>query len=106
VRFGGGKPLAIAVANFTFSGAEMLAYDLQSLGRATIVGTTTGGGAHACAFHWPTSHFSLLLPEARPVNPITGANWEGFGVVPDVSCSERDALQVAINHVQHQTCVA
>jgi C-terminal processing protease CtpA/Prc len=94
-RFGGKKPLYIAVAKFTFSGAEMLAYDLQAMGRAVVVGETTGGGAHGCLFHWPSPHFSLLLAEARPVNPITADNWERVGVTPDVPCSEEDALRVA-----------
>ena len=95
-RFGSRKPIVVAVANFTFSGAEMLAYDLQASGRATIVGETTGGGANPCAFHWPNPHFSLLLPEAASVNPITGTNWEGRGVVPDDPCSGDKALSRAI----------
>jgi len=96
VRFGGRKPLFLAVANFTFSGAEMLAYDLQSAQRAVIVGEATGGGANPCNFHWPTPHFSLLLPEASARSPITGGNWEGCGVVPDIRCQAAEALQVAI----------
>lgn len=97
--YGGLKPLAIAVANYTFSGAEMFAYDLQAVGRATIIGETTGGGAHACAFHWPTPHFALLLPEAQPINPTTGTNWEGRGVTPDVRCEPNDAVSIAITSV-------
>ena len=97
LRFGGRKPLFVLVANFTFSGAELLAYDLQSCGRATVVGEITGGGANPCAFHWPTPHFSLLCPEASSVNPITGTNWEECGVVPDVLCSESEALHVALD---------
>ena len=56
-RFGGKKPLFVVVANFTFSGAEMLAYDLQAMGRAVIVGEVTGGGATLVLFigHRPTS---------------------------------------------------
>ena len=95
-RFGGEKPLLVVVANFTFSGAEMLAYDLQTTGRATVVGAITGGGANPCAFHWPSPHFNLLLPGARSVNPITGSNWEGHGVVPHIICREDEALFVAI----------
>ncbi len=95
-RFGSRKPVFVAVANFTFSGAEMLAYDLQASGRASVVGEITGGGANPCAFHWPTPHFSLLLPEASSVNPITGTNWEGCGVVPDEHCSGDKALSRAI----------
>ena len=95
-RFGGVKPIFVLVANFTFSGAEMLAYDLQSAGRATVVGEMTGGGANPCAFHWPTPHFSVLLPEASSVSPVTGTNWEGCGVAPEVPCTAGDALAIAI----------
>lgn len=96
LRFGGRKPLFVLVAKFTFSGAEMLAYDLQAAGRATVIGTVTGGGANPCVFHWPTPHFSLLLPEASTVSPITATNWEGRGVVPDLACPESEALRVAL----------
>lgn len=105
-RFGGQKPVLIAVANFTFSGAEMLAYDLQASGRATVVGAITGGGANPCAFHWPSPHFSLLLPEATSINPITGTNWEGRGVVPDVICAEENALTIAISLAEKRIGIA
>ncbi len=99
-RFGGKKPLFITVSDFTFSGAEMLAYDLQAIGRAVVVGAVTGGGANPCAFHWPSPHFSLLLPEASAVNPITGSNWEARGVAPNVPCPEDEALSVAMELAQ------
>lgn len=99
-RFGGKKPLFVVVANFTFSGAEMLAYDLQAMGRAVIVGEVTGGGANPCAFHWPSPNFSLLLPEASAFSAVTGGNWEGRGVVPNVPCTEVDALRVSTELAQ------
>ena len=40
------KPVYILTSRRTFSGAEEFAYDLKNLGRATIVGDTTGGGAN------------------------------------------------------------
>lgn len=70
-RFAGENLVYVLTANFTFSGAEQLAYDLQACGRATVVGEVTGGGAHACNLYWLDSHFNLLMPECRPVNPIT-----------------------------------
>ena len=48
-RFGAKKPVYVLTSNRTFSGGEELAYDLQSLRRAVIVGETTGGGAHPAA---------------------------------------------------------
>jgi C-terminal processing protease CtpA/Prc len=94
-RFGEGKPIYVLLAHYTFSGAEMLAYDLQARGRAIVVGETSGGGAHACNFYWPTPHFSLLLPEARPINPVTQSNWEKLGVQPDIPVNADDALSTA-----------
>jgi hypothetical protein len=94
-RFGSTKPVLVLTANFTFSGAEQFAYDMQALKRITVVGERTGGGAHACNFHWINEHFNLLLPECRPVNPVTGCNWETTGVAPDVPCSAGAALATA-----------
>jgi retinol-binding protein 3 len=94
-RFGPTKPVLVLTAKFTFSGAEQFAYDLQALGRAKIVGEVTGGGAHACSFHWINEHINLLLPECRPVNPITSSNWEKVGVTPDFACCAAEALDVA-----------
>lgn len=95
-RFGGLKPVFVLTSHYTFSGAEQFAYDLQALCRAKVVGECTGGGAHACSFHWLTDHVNLLLPECRPVNPITGSNWEKIGVKPDVVCSAKTALTKAL----------
>lgn len=80
----------------TFSGGEELAYDLQSLGRAVVVGETTGGGAHPREAFDLTEHLQLHVPVARSVNAVTGTNWEGVGVVPDHPCPSDDALEAAL----------
>lgn len=94
-RFGGEKPLYILTSNRTFSAAEHLAYDLQALGRAVIVGEPSGGGAHPFENRRVGRHFVLALPESRSVNPITGTDWEGRGVQPDVPAPADQALEVA-----------
>lgn len=101
VRLGPTKPLLALTANFTFSGAEQFAYDLRAVKRAKIVGEVTGGGAHACSFHWINDHINLLLPECRPVNSITLSNWEKVGVAPNVVCSAAEALDVAQRIANH-----
>ena len=78
----------------TFSGAEEFAYNLKNLKRATIVGETTGGGAHPGGDISVTPHFSVFVPLGRPINAISGTNWEGVGVEPDVHLKE-DALNRA-----------
>ena len=40
------QPVYVLTSHGTFSGAEEFTYDLKNLKRATIVGETTGGGAH------------------------------------------------------------
>jgi hypothetical protein len=38
---------------------------------------------------------AIAVPFARSVNPVTGTNWEGTGVVPDVSVPAEEAYDVA-----------
>ncbi len=40
------RPVYVLTSHHTFSGGEDFAYTLQALGRGTVVGETTGGGAH------------------------------------------------------------
>jgi C-terminal processing protease CtpA/Prc len=37
----------------------------------------------------------IAIPFARSVNPVTGTNWQGTGVVPDIAVPEADACDVA-----------
>ena len=94
-RFGGSKPLYVLTSGSTFSGGEELAYDLQQLGRATVVGEVTGGGAHPREGWTVHPHLEATIPVARAVNPVSGTNWEGTGIQPDVPCPAADALDRA-----------
>jgi retinol-binding protein 3 len=98
-RFGGTKPVCVLTSSRTFSGGEEFTYDLQQLQRATVVGETTGGGAHPMASHRIEEHFLIAVPFARPVNPVTHANWEGVGVTPDVKVPAGDALEMAMRRL-------
>ena len=40
------SPAYVLTSKFTFSGAEDFAYNLKQLKHVTVVGETTGGGAH------------------------------------------------------------
>ena len=90
-----GKDVYVLTSNRTFSGAEEFAYNLQSRKRATIVGETTGGGAHPTRGVRAAQHYLALVPFARSINPVTKTNWEGTGVKPDVAVPADDALTVA-----------
>ncbi|GIH92232.1 S41 family peptidase [Planobispora siamensis] len=94
-RFGGSKPLYVLSSASTFSAAEELAYDLQQLGRAVIVGEPTRGGAHPCKGWTVHPHLEATVPTGRAINPVSGTNWEGTGVQPDVPCAAAGSLDQA-----------
>ena len=90
-----GKPVFVLTSKRTFSGAEEFTYNLKNLKRATIIGETTGGGAHPVSGHRIDDHFIIGVPFARAVNPISKTNWEGTGVEPDIKAPGDEALDVA-----------
>jgi C-terminal processing protease CtpA/Prc len=89
------KDVYILTANRTFSAAEEFTYNLKNLKRATIVGETTGGGAHPGGPARLHEHFNVFIPSGRAINPITKTNWEGTGVEPDIKVPKEQALKVA-----------
>jgi C-terminal processing protease CtpA/Prc len=89
-------PLYVLVSQNTFSGGEALAYDLKHMGRGKIVGEVTAGGAHPThRFEYPELQIMVKVPFARAVSPVTGTNWEGVGVQPDLPVPAEQALAVA-----------
>ena len=90
-----GKDVYVLTSNRTFSGAEEFSYNLKNLKRATIVGETTGGGAHPGTVFRLSDHFNAFIPTGRAISPITKTNWEGTGVSPDVAVNKDIALETA-----------
>jgi len=89
-------PVYILTSSRTFSAAEEFSYNLKNLKRATLVGETTGGGAHPVKPHFLADvHLVAVVPFGRAVNPITGTNWEGTGVAPDIQVPADKALEAA-----------
>jgi hypothetical protein len=98
-----GKAVFVLISRNTFSGAEEFSYNLKMLKRATLVGETTGGGAHPVAGHRIDDHFSINVPFARAINPISKTNWEGTGVEPDIKVPAADALAEALKRASEQS---
>ena len=92
------RPVYVLTGPKTFSGAEDLAYNLQARKRAVLIGGTTRGGAHPTGYYPLTEHVSVTVPYARSINPVTGGDWEGVGVVPDIAVPAADAFDVAYQH--------
>ena len=90
------KPVYLLTSGTTWSGAEQFSYDLKMLKRATLVGETTRGGAHAGVFHRIDDHFGMGIPEEKAINPFGKADWEGVGVEPNVKVKAAEALETAV----------
>ncbi|MFJ7589326.1 S41 family peptidase [Streptomyces sp. NPDC097617] len=90
------RPVHILTSGDTFSGGEDVSYTLQARGRASVVGETTRGGAHPTARHAVAEHILVTVPTARTINTVTGGNWEGVGVAPDVPVPAEQALETAL----------
>jgi hypothetical protein len=89
-------PVFVLTSGRTFSGAEEFTYNLKHLERATIVGETTGGGAHPVErFFLEGYPIAVALPFGRAVNPVTGKNWEATGVEPHIKVDADQALDTA-----------
>jgi len=82
-------------AKTRFPRPEGFAYDLQSVHRAVVIGERTAGAAHPAFDYRVGEHFTLTIPATRYVNAITGTDWEGAGVVPDIATSKEQALATA-----------
>lgn len=89
------KPVYLLTSRRTYSGAEQFSYDLKMLKRATLVGETTGGGAHSGVFYRLDEHFGMGIPEAKAINPFSKTDWAEVGVEPDVKVKAADALDTA-----------
>jgi hypothetical protein len=87
--------LYVLTSQYTFSGAEEFSYNLKNLNRATLVGETTGGGAHPVSNYVINDNFVINIPFGRAINPVSGTNWEGTGVEPHVRCPRQEAFDKA-----------
>lgn len=89
-------PVYVLTSDYTFSAAEEFTYNLKHMERATIIGETTGGGAHPGGPSIINGDFIVNVPRGRAINPVTKTNWEGKGVKPHIETKEEDALDKAI----------
>jgi C-terminal processing protease CtpA/Prc len=86
----------LLVSNKTASAGEHFSLAMKSTGRATLIGEATAGANH---FGGPTElnkHFNVWMPVGRTYDPKTGKDWEGTGVLPDISVDPKQALVVAL----------
>ncbi|HEY6277076.1 MAG TPA: S41 family peptidase [Streptosporangiaceae bacterium] len=96
------RPVYVLTSSRTFSGGEDFCYTLQALGRAEVIGETTGGGAHPTRPFPISAAVHIGIPFARSISPVTGTNWQGTGVVPDTPVPADQAYDVAYGKALRQ----
>ena len=90
------RPTFLLTSPRTSSGGEAVAFLLQERHRAEVIGERTWGGANRVPNPRPVNkHFEALIPNGHTASSLTGKNWEGVGVIPDIPLSADKALQVA-----------
>jgi C-terminal processing protease CtpA/Prc len=90
------KPLYILQSEELVSAGEFFSYTLQQLGRAVVIGETSAGLAHYTGAAQVNDWLFVRIPMYRPVNPVTGTNFEGVGVEPNITVSSEMALYTAL----------
>jgi C-terminal peptidase prc len=102
-------PLAILIGLDTASFGEIFSGVLQDIGRATLIGVTTGGNVETLwGYDFEDGSRLWLASEVfRPLNN-PAADWEQYGVVPDIQIQanwdeytlENDpVVQAAVDHL-------
>ena len=77
-----GKDVYVLTSNRTFSAGEEFTYNLKNLKRATIVGETTGGGAHPGSVVRLSDHFGAFVQPGPLITPFPKKNGEERGAKP------------------------
>lgn len=76
----------------TGSAAEHFALAMKHTGRATLVGSATAGANHFGGGVELPGGFGAFVPVGRTYDPLTGKDWEGDGVAPDIAVAPANAL--------------
>jgi C-terminal processing protease CtpA/Prc len=88
------RPVYVLTAERTFSAGEGFAFILQERRRAEVVGEGTAGAANPGRPYPLSVRLEVTVPNGQVRTAVTGRNWEGAGVIPDVRVTGSDALRV------------
>lgn len=89
------KPVYILTGSTSFSSAEWFSYTMKKLGRATLIGERTAGGAHPVDRKPVNDDFFVQVPIGQISDPVSHGDFEGIGVQPDVQSPSIQALPLA-----------
>ncbi len=89
------RPVFVLTSRRSFSGGEGLAFLLQDLNRATVIGEVTAGAANPGRPYPAGELFDITVPNGQLLTATSKRNWEGRGVNPDILVPAADAFRVA-----------
>ncbi len=89
------KPVYILTGSTSFSSAEWFSYMMKKLGRATLIGERTAGGAHPVDRKPINDDFFVQVPIGQIRDPLDHGDFEGVGVQPDIEAASITALPLA-----------
>jgi C-terminal processing protease CtpA/Prc len=91
----GRRAVYVLTSARTFSAGEGFAFLLQERARAQVVGERTAGAANPGRAYRVNPWFEVTVPNGQVRSAVSGGNWEGRGVKPDLEVAAADALLVA-----------
>ena len=94
------KPLAVLVDHNSASSAELFPFILKNRNKAVIIGEQTLGGGHAAESFSLASGFRMVMPIGYVRDDVTGEEWEGVGVAPDIRVKPVDARMRAVDAIE------
>jgi retinol-binding protein 3 len=89
------RPVYVLTSRRSFSGGEGLAFLLQDLKRAVVIGEVTAGAANPGRPYPAGDLFDVTVPNGQLLTSVTKRNWEGSGVTPDIPVPASDAFRIA-----------
>ena len=81
------------------SAAEHFALAMKHTGRGVLVGDPTAGANHFGFGEDLGGGYGAFIPVGRTYDPVTGKDWEGVGVLPDIAVPPAQALERALTEL-------
>ncbi len=89
----------VLTSGATASAAEHFSLAMKHTGRGVLIGSATAGANHFGAGVDLDGGFYAFIPVGRTYDPLTGKDWEGDGVQPDIAVPPGEALERALTEL-------
>jgi C-terminal processing protease CtpA/Prc len=86
----------VLTSGFSASAAEHFALTFKHTKRGMLIGRATYGANHFGGDQDLGGGYTAFIPVGRAYDPVTGKDWEGVGITPDIDVAPEDALIKAL----------